>query len=78
MKHCFGTIFPDISKASIKHDMAGKVFSLHIESVGAVHAHPQLVADMENWEDCQRCEYFRSCYDFSIAKLNMQRTLNEL
>ena len=77
MKHCFGTIFPELSHTTDSRDRVGKVFSLHGESVGTVHSHPQLKADLSEWEDCQRCEYFRSCYDFSTAKLHMQRVLNE-
>lgn len=78
MKHCFGTIFPDIAKTASHNEMPGKVFSVHIEPVGTVHMHPQLMSNLAEWEDCQKCEYFRSCYDFSTAKLNMQRTLNGL
>jgi radical SAM protein with 4Fe4S-binding SPASM domain len=77
MKHCFGTIFPDISNKTNNADATGKVFSLHVESVGTVHTHPQLKADLAEWEDCQKCEYFRSCYDFCTAKLSMQRMVNE-
>jgi hypothetical protein len=30
------------------------------------------------WQECQRCEDFRNCFDFSSAKLQMQIVLREL
>jgi hypothetical protein len=30
------------------------------------------------WQECQRCEDFRNCFDFSSAKLQMQIVLRGL
>ena len=76
MSECFGTIYPDLTRVQYNRDIAGKVFTVRIESHGLVHQTPRLKADMEAWEDCQRCELYQSCYDFSNAKLAMRQAVS--
>jgi len=73
MKTCFGTIYPDITKFRFNHELAGKVFRMRVDTRGPGHRDPHLEINMTEWEDCQRCEVYRNCYDFSNAKLAMQR-----
>jgi hypothetical protein len=73
MKPCFGQIYPDLSRIAYNRDLAGKVFRLRINSLGILHQAPELKADLGEWEECQQCEHYRSCYDFSAAKLALQR-----
>ena len=75
MKTCYGTIYPELSKFRFYHEIAGKVFRMRVDTRGPGHRDPHLTVSMEEWEDCQRCELYKSCYDFSNAKLTMQRVL---
>jgi hypothetical protein len=76
MRDCFGSIYPDLTNIEYNKDMAGTVFSVHIGSFGLAHQAPRLKADMKAWEDCQQCELYQSCFDFSNAKLAMRQTLS--
>lgn len=77
MKTCFGTIFPDVSRIQFGRELAGKVFRFRIDSLGAFHRDRHLNCDLKEWADCQSCELYQSCFDFSNAKLTMQRTIAE-
>lgn len=72
MKECFGTIYPDLSKLEINENLAGKVFLLRITSHGTMNQAPHIEADLMEWDNCQHCESYRSCFDFSNAKLAMR------
>lgn len=75
MKSCFGTIYPDLEKFQFNKELAGKVFSLRINTVGPFHRERRLEINTTEWEECQGCELFRSCFDLSNAKLAMQRAM---
>ena len=76
MTECFGNIYPDLTRVEYNKEIAGKVFSVRINSHGLVHERPRLTADMRAWEDCQECELYQSCFDFSNAKLAMRHVLS--
>lgn len=76
MTECFGNIYPDLTRVEYNKKIAGKVFSVRIDSHGLVHQAPRLKADMKAWEDCQECELYQSCFDFSNAKLAMRQALS--
>lgn len=76
MRECFGTIYPDLAPVEYNKDLAGKVFTVRIDSFGLTHQAPRLKADMKAWEDCQACDLYRSCFDFSNAKLAIRQTLS--
>lgn len=78
MKDCFGTIYPDLSQIQFGREIAGKVFRLKIDTVGPFHRERQLEIDVRAWEDCQKCEMYRSCYDFSTGKLLMQQFMVQI
>jgi len=75
MKECFGTIYPNLSRIKLNEALAGRVFSLRIASQGMMRQPPQFEADLAAWEDCQRCEVYHSCFDFSNAKLAMRQAV---
>jgi len=77
MKSCFGTIFPDLEQLHFGKPLAGKVFQICVLSQGPGHRDRALDIDLESWQGCRQCEDFRNCYDFSLAKLEMQRVLRE-
>ena len=73
MKECFGKIYHDLSRVEYNRVLAGKVFNLRINCTGVTPQSRQLECKLKEWEDCQACEEFRSCYDLSNSKLLMQR-----
>jgi hypothetical protein len=78
MKSCFGTIYPDLAQIQFGKPVAGKVFQICVDSLGAGHRDRKLDIDLDAWQDCQQCQDFANCRDFSSAKLEMQRVLREL
>jgi hypothetical protein len=78
MKTCFGTIYPDLERFQFSKPIAGKVFHISVDTLGAGHRDRKLEIDVEAWQDCRKCEDFRNCLDFSNAKLQMQEVLRSL
>ena len=78
MKDCFGKIFPDLEQVEFGRPVAGRVFQILVSSRGANHRERTLQVDLSAWQECEKCDDFRNCYDFSTAKLNMQRVIREL
>jgi hypothetical protein len=68
MKECFGTIYPDVTQFQFGKQMDGKVFRLKIDTAGPFQRDRRLEADVEAWEQCQQCEFYRSCFDFSTGQ----------
>jgi len=78
MKECFGTIYPDLTQIQFGKQINGKVFRLRIDTLGPCHRDRNLEANVKEWENCQSCEDFRNCYDFSTAKLLMQQFMMQI
>jgi hypothetical protein len=78
MKDCFGKIFPDLEQIEFGRPVAGRVFQILVRSRGPCHRERSLQVDASAWKECEKCDDFRSCYDFSTAKLNMQRVIREI
>jgi hypothetical protein len=78
MKSCFGTMYPDLENFQFGQPQAGKVFQISVNTLGGGQRDRRLDIDQEAWQDCRRCEDFQNCYDFSTAKLHMQRVLTSL
>jgi sulfatase maturation enzyme AslB (radical SAM superfamily) len=78
MKSCFGDIYPDVERFQFGKPLAGKVFQISVNTLGPGHRDRKLDIDMEAWQECRQCEDFQNCFDFSSAKLQMQRVLREL
>jgi hypothetical protein len=78
MKTCFGTIYPDLEQIQFGKPMTGKVFQIMVTTLGSGQRDRQLKIDVNAWKDCQLCEDFQNCLDFSNAKLQMQRVLATL
>ena len=78
MRECFGKIYPDLSRIEFNKELAGKVFRLRIGSQGMMHQRPQFEADLAEWEDCQRCEAYHSCFDLSNGKLAMRQAVSRI
>jgi len=68
MKECFGTIYPDLLNLQFGRDVNGKVFKTRINCMGAGHRDVHFSVDQAAWDECQRCELYRNCYDLSMGK----------
>jgi hypothetical protein len=78
MKECYGNIYPDLARLHAERVVRGKVFKILSDTLGMVRANPRLEIDHAAWEECQRCPHYQSCYDFSNAKLAMQKVVSSL
>jgi hypothetical protein len=78
MKDCFGTIYPDLEQFQFGKPMRGKVFQIAVSTLGPGQRDRNLTIDVQAWEACRQCEDFQNCFDFSNAKLQMQRVLISL
>ena len=78
MKQCYGKIYPDLSRVEYNQVLAGKVFKTQINCNGLMPRAPQFEYNLEEWEACQKCEQYRSCYDLSNSKLFMRRALTSI
>ena len=58
-KSCYGTMFPDRSRAGDRGRLAGKVFALTLVGpVGLLPRTRQVEVDMGQWDDCLECPEF--------------------
>jgi sulfatase maturation enzyme AslB (radical SAM superfamily) len=78
MKDCFGNIYPDLEQLQFGATVTGKVFRVRVTTMGPGHRDRKLEVDRKEWENCQRCEDFRNCYDFSTARLAMQQAIAQI
>lgn len=78
MKNCYGSIFPEMSQFRFGKELDGKVFRLKINTLGPGHRDRSFDADLPQWQACQQCEEFRSCYDFSNAKLAIHQAVSAI
>ena len=78
MKTCFGEMYPDLEKFRFGTPLVGKVFQISVDTIGPGQRDRKMSIDMDAWQECRQCEDFQSCYDYSSAKLQMQRVLIDL
>jgi hypothetical protein len=72
-KECFGTMFPDTLHLHTNQECKGKVFSSRLESAtGWVRSGERIDADIEEWDDCQQCPEFTSCFQLCLAKVALE------
>lgn len=66
-KECFGTMFPDDLHLRNNQPNKGKVFSVWMELAGGFSRGDRRInADIEQWDDCQACSEFESCYKSTL------------
>jgi hypothetical protein len=72
-RECFGTMFPDDLHLKNNQENKGKVFTVCIELVsGFGRGDRSIGADIEQWDDCQQCAEFDSCYKLCLAKATLE------
>ena len=75
MKACYGQMMPAISDLDHAREVRGKVFSVRCTSSGFGHRSMAMNTDMTAWEDCLACEFYASCYDLSLAQVQLQAVI---
>lgn len=75
---CLGNLFPDLTQLEYNIPCRGKAFNARITSHGIGVQHREILVDAQEWDHCQRCPYFRSCYDMSMAKLALGEAIKSL
>ncbi|MBT3379562.1 MAG: hypothetical protein HN742_25415 [Lentisphaerae bacterium] len=72
---CYGTIFPDLPKLEHNRPCRGKVFTVSVQRCGPGVPSRSLALDQKEWDACQRCSFYQSCYDLCIAQLSLRSAL---
>lgn len=72
---CYGTMFPDFTRLKCKEKLEGRAFMAMVVSSGTGSHGRGLEVKREGWEKCVACAEYRTCYDLSLAKLEMNNVL---
>lgn len=77
-KECFGKMFPD--DLHLKHNTPneGKVFTVQLNRLGGlmpVTSDRSIKIDIDQWDDCQQCPEFESCYKLCLARVTLESTI---
>ena len=76
-RDCYGCMFPDLSMGG--NELKGHVFSIEFAPVvGMLKPHAEARANVEEWDNCRKCEEFSHCLDFSTAKLAFQAAVPQM
>ena len=66
-------MFPDDLHLKNNTTNKGKVFTVCVELVdGMTRGDRKIQADIEQWDDCQQCPEFDSCYKLCLAKVTLE------
>ena len=76
-KTCYGKMLPDFAQEHLNERNHGKAFSVLVESGGIGVQGRTLIAKPDEWEDCLQCPDYRTCYDLSMAKLQLWKALQD-
>ncbi len=74
-RDCFGTMFPDDLHLKNNQPNKGKVFTVFMgltSGMMPVRTDRSVEADIEQWDDCQQCSEFDSCYKLCLAKVTLE------
>ena len=72
---CYGTMFPDFTRLKRKEKLEGQAFTALVVSSGTGAQGRSLEVKPEAWGKCVACPDYRTCYDLSLAKLEMNNVL---
>ena len=72
---CYGAMFPDFTRLKRKERLEGQAFAAVVMSSGTGAQGRNLELKREAWENCVACPDYRTCYDLSLAKLEMNDVL---
>jgi hypothetical protein len=72
---CYGTMFPDFTRLKRKEKLEGQAFTALVVSSGTGAQSRNLEVKRDAWVRCVACPDYRTCYDLSLAKLEMNNAL---
>ncbi len=72
---CYGALFPDLDHLRYNEPCVGKAFTAWVTSQGIGVQSRQVRVDATQWEACQRCLSYRSCYDLCLARAILRQGL---
>jgi len=68
-------MFPDLARLEYNKPLRGKAFTALVTSQGIGVQSRALTVNEDEWEACQQCPAFRSCYDLCMATLVLREGL---
>ncbi len=74
-KSCYGTMFHDTLHFAANEEMKGKVFSFELDTAGLARSDRQVMAKIEEWDDCLECPEFDHCYRYCMARLTLEAAI---
>ena len=77
-KECFGKMYPDDLHLRNNEPNKGKVFTVLLNSVdGVINTRTDrlIEIDVDQWDDCQQCPEFESCYKLSLARVTLESAI---
>ena len=70
-RECYGRIFPDLDTGS--NEPKGHVFGIKFSpAIGMVRPRAEAQVNIEEWEECLKCEEFTHCLDLGTSRLVLQ------
>lgn len=72
---CYGLMLPDFTRLEHNKPVEGVAFSALVASNGLGPQSRKLEMKWEGCVKCAACPAYRTCYDFSMAKLFMNTVL---
>ena len=75
LRDCYGNLFPDFTRLKRGEPQETQAFRALITGTGTGAQGRSLEVKTEGWLKCSECPDFRSCYDLSIAKMEMSQVL---
>jgi len=72
---CYGKMFPDFTRLKRKESLEGQAFAALVTGSGTGAQGRSLEVKGEAWEKCVACPDYGTCYDLSLAKLEMNDVL---
>ena len=72
---CYGRMFPDFTRLKRKVKLEGQAFAALVTGSGTGAEGRKLEVKGEAWEKCVACPDYRTCYDLSLARLEMNEVL---
>lgn len=74
-QECYGKMFPDFTRLKRKERLEGQAFTALVTGLGTGAQGRSLEVKREAWEKCMACLDYQTCYDLSLAKLEMNEAL---
>ena len=70
-------MFPNVLPPVDIGTHTGKAFSFQIENLGLARGQRSVNVDIQEWDDCLRCDEFDHCYKLSMGTLTLQSAIGE-